>query len=96
MELFIFARFHARIGSEVEAAAVLRTQARRVRLEPGCLAIDIFVSALDPNLFYLHSRWDGEESFIIHADLPMTTQFVHRMEGLIDHPFDVTRSFRLD
>jgi quinol monooxygenase YgiN len=95
MDLFIFARFHVRDGCGVEASVILLDQARRVREEPGCKAIDIFASVRDPRLFFLHSRWIDEAAFDRHAALPGTLQFVTRMEGLIDHPFDVTRSLRL-
>lgn len=95
MELFIFARFHVREGCELEASKILRDQARRVRAEEGCLAIDIFASVRDPQLFYLHSCWSDEAAFDRHAELGDTAQFVTRMERLIDHPFDVTRSLRL-
>jgi quinol monooxygenase YgiN len=95
MELFIFVRFHVRDGCDVEAAAILLEQAKRVRVESGCLAIDIFASVRDPQLFYLHSRWIDEAAFDRHAELRDTVQFVTRMESLIDHPFDVTRSCRL-
>ena len=96
MELFIFARFHVQVGCEVEASAILLAQARSVRQEAGCLAIDIFSSLRDPCLFYLHSRWLDEAAFNRHAELRDTLQFVTRMERLIDHPFDLTRSLRLD
>jgi quinol monooxygenase YgiN len=95
MELFIFACFHVRDGCEVEASETLRDQARRVREETGCLAIDIFVAVREPRLFYLHSRWIDEAAFDRHAELRHTLQFVTRMERLIDRPFDVTRSLRL-
>jgi quinol monooxygenase YgiN len=96
MELFIFARFHAREGREGEASAVLRDQAKHVRDEAGCLAIDIFASVRDPHLFYLHSRWIDQAAFDRHAELPRTVQFVKRIDSLIDHPLEVTRSSRLD
>jgi quinol monooxygenase YgiN len=95
MELFIFARFHVRAGMEGEAQAVLRDQVKQVRNEPGCLAIDVFVSVRDPQLFYLHSRWIDQAAFDVHAQLSRTSQFVTRMESVIDHPFEATRSTRL-
>lgn len=95
MELFIFARFHARAGMEHQAAAVLRDQVRNVRNEAGCLAIAVFASVRDPQLFYLQSRWTDEAAFDVHAQLTRTTEFVTRMESLIDHPFEATRSTRL-
>jgi quinol monooxygenase YgiN len=94
MELFIFARFHVRPDKEGEASRTLRDQVRRVRDEPGCLAIDVFAAVRDARLFYLHSRWIDEAAFDRHAKLPSTDLFVKRMENLIDHPFEATRSVR--
>ena len=92
MELFIFARFHARPGSEETVADALRDVLAPTRGEPGCLRIDAFRSIHDPQLFYIHSRWTGEAAFDRHAGLPHTVRFVARVEPLIDHPFDVTRA----
>ena len=39
MELYIFARFHAREGCEAEVAAALREVAAPSREEPGCLGL---------------------------------------------------------
>ena len=57
MQLFIFARFHAREGEEAAVAAALRDVVLPTRAEPGCLAINAFRSVRDPRLFYIHSRW---------------------------------------
>lgn len=92
MELFIFARFHAREGKEVELADLLGRQIRFARGERGCLMIDAYRSTRDPGLFHIHSRWTDEAAFQVHADLANTVAFVARAEALIDHPFDVTRS----
>jgi quinol monooxygenase YgiN len=95
MELFIFARFHVRAGMEGDAGAVLREQIRHVRSEAGCLAIDVFVSVRDPQMFYLHSRWIDQAAFEVHAELSRTTRFVAQMQTLIDHPFEAARTTRL-
>ncbi|HXP74804.1 MAG TPA: putative quinol monooxygenase [Stellaceae bacterium] len=92
MELFIFARFHARKGQEAALADTLRRQIRFARGEPGCLMIDAYRSTRDPRLFYIHSRWADEAAFEVHADLANTVQFLERVEPLIDRPLDVTRS----
>jgi quinol monooxygenase YgiN len=47
MELFIFARFHAREGDEAVVAAALRDVVVPTRPEPGCLAINAFRSIRD-------------------------------------------------
>jgi quinol monooxygenase YgiN len=95
MELFIFARFHARPGAGRAVAEALRDVVALTREEPGCLGIHAFRSSRDPELFHIHSRWRDEAAFEHHAALPHTVRFVERVEALIDHPLDVIRSERL-
>ena len=95
MDLFIFARFHARPGQEGAAAEALIEVLAPTREEPGCRSIHAFRSGRDPQLFYIHSRWQDEAAFDRHASLPHTARFVARMEPLIDHPFDVARTSQL-
>ena len=92
MEITIFARFHALEGKEAAVASELRDAAIRVRAEPGCLGIEAYRSVRDPRLFWIHSRWVDEAAFDKHAELPETNQFVERVQRLIGHPFDVTRT----
>ena len=92
MELFIFARFHAREDKEADLASLLRKQVAFVRTEPGCLMIDAYRSTRDPLLFFIHSRWADEAAFEAHAVLPNTVAFIERAEAMIGHPLDVTRS----
>jgi quinol monooxygenase YgiN len=96
MELYIFARFHARDGHAAALAAALRAVLAPTRAEPGCIAINAFGSLRDPGLFYIHSRWIDEAAFDLHAELPHTRLFVERVEPLIDHPLEVTRTIMLD
>jgi quinol monooxygenase YgiN len=95
MELIIFARFHTREGKEEAVAAELRDAVTRVSKEPGCLGIEVYRSVRDSRLFFLHSRWVNEAAFDKHAERPETNQFVDRIQPLIDHPFDVTRTHLL-
>jgi quinol monooxygenase YgiN len=92
MELFIFARFHARGGVKDAVAAALRDMLGPVRAESGCLAIEAFRSMRDPRLFYIHSRWTDEAAFDIHAGLPHIVRFLKRVQPLIDQPLEVTRA----
>jgi len=95
MGLFIFARFHARPGNEGAVAEALLDILAPSREEPGCLSIHAFRSIRDPQLFYIHSRWNDEAAFEDHAGLPHTVRFLERVEPLIDHPLDVTRAERI-
>lgn len=92
MELFIFARFHAAVGSESAVADALDGVLGPTRKEAGCLSIHAFRSITGPQLFYIHSRWKNEDAFEAHARLPHTVRFIERVEPLIDHPLDVTRA----
>jgi quinol monooxygenase YgiN len=94
-DLFIFVRFRARDGQEEAVAAALRAVVAPTRAEPGCGAIDAYRSARDPHLFYIHSRWVDEAAFDRHAELPHTVRFLERVQKLIDHPLDITRSHKL-
>jgi quinol monooxygenase YgiN len=95
MEVFIFARFHARPGHEGAVAEAMLDNLGLSREEPGCLSIHAFRSMRDPRLFYIHSRWKDEAAFENHAGLPHTLRFLERVEPLIDHPLDVTRAAQI-
>ena len=95
MEMTIFARFHAHEGKQEAVASELRDAVTRVRKEPGCLGIEIYRSVSDSRLFFLHSRWINEAAFDKHVARAETNQFVDRVQPLIDHPFDVTRTHLL-
>jgi len=95
MEVFIFARFHARPGNEGAVEEALLDVLAPSREEPGCLSIHAFRSMRDPQLFYIHSRWKDEAAFERHAGLPHTLRFVERVAPLIDHALDVTRAGRI-
>jgi len=93
-EIFIFARFHAKEGLQEAVAAAIREVMRPTRQEPGCLTIHAYSATKDPRLFYVHSQWTDEAAFDQHAQLSHTVRFVERVQSLIDHPLDVTRTSR--
>jgi quinol monooxygenase YgiN len=92
MELYIFARFHAREGCESAVEQALHAVLEPSREEPGCLSIHAFRSIRDDRLFHIHSRWVNETAFENHATLPHTVQFIERMEKLTDEPLEVART----
>ena len=92
MELYIFGRFHARAGNEASVAEAINDVIVPTREEAGCLNIHAFRSIRDSRLFLIHSRWVSEAAFEIHANLPHTVRFLERVEPLIDHPLDVSRT----
>ncbi len=95
MELFIFARFHAREGQQEAVAAALRTEVRSSRAEPGCITHDAYRSTRDHRLFFIHSGWVDGAAFDRHAEMPHTVRFLESVRPLIDHELDVTRALSL-
>ena len=57
MELFLFARLHARPGNQNANRLAIHDVQGPTRDEPGCLGYDAFQSVRDPDEFYIHSRW---------------------------------------
>ena len=92
MELFIFARFHARPGNENAVAKALLDVIAPTREEAGCLSIHAYRSLRDAQLFYIHSHWRDEAAFEYHLGLPHTVRFGELIEPLIDHSFDIART----
>ena len=92
MELFIFARFHARPGQETGVDTALRKVIAPTRQEPGCVSIHAFRSIRDERLFYIHSRWVDEVAFDEHVGQPHTKQFIEEVQPLVDHELDTTRA----
>ena len=92
VELFIFARFHAREGAEAATEEALHEVLGPSRAEAGCLSINAFRSTIDPRLFYVHSHWKNEAAFDLHASLSHTEHFTGRIAPLIDHELEVKRT----
>ena len=90
MELFLFARFHARPGSEAALKEAIETVEGPTRSEDGCRSYCVFRSIDIPGEFYVHSRWRDRAAFELHASLPHTVKFLSTVEPLIDHPLSVS------
>ena len=90
MELFLFARFHARPGCEAALREAVQAVAGPTKLEPGCLSYQAFRSVRVEGEFYVHSRWRDKAAFELHASLPHTVRFIATVEALIDHPLSVS------
>jgi quinol monooxygenase YgiN len=95
MEIFVFARLHARPGNRGDVQQAMYAVQGPTRAEPGCLSYGAFHSVRDPDEFYIHSCWQDMAAFERHAALPHTVRFIESVEPLLDHPFKATLSTRL-
>jgi quinol monooxygenase YgiN len=94
--LYVFARFHAKTGSERDVEQAIVKVLGPTRKEPAFLGASMFRSVRDDRLFYIHSRWQNEAAFDFHGGQPYTKAFVEEVVPLIDHPLDVARTRLLD
>jgi quinol monooxygenase YgiN len=90
MELFLFARLHARPGCESALREAIKAVEAPTKLEAGCVGYQAFRSVSNPGEFYIHSRWRHRAAFDLHVSLPHTVKFVSQAESLIDHPLSVS------
>jgi quinol monooxygenase YgiN len=95
MEIFVFARLHARPGNRGDVRQAMYEVQGPTRAEPGCLSYGAFHSVRDPDEFYIYSCWQDMAAFERHAELPHTVRFIESVEPLLDHPFKATLSTRL-
>jgi len=90
MEVYLFARFHARPGNREGVREAIRRVQGPTRLEVGCLAYQAFESIRDEDEFYIHSWWVDQAAFDLHSGYAHTTAFLAEVEPLIDHPVKVS------
>lgn len=94
-ELYIFAEFRARAGSEELLARAIAEVLGPTSREGGCLSIGAFRAKNDVGRFFIHSRWRDEQAFEHHATLAHTERFIGAAQALVDHPLDVVRTYPL-
>jgi quinol monooxygenase YgiN len=90
MELFLFARFHARPGQEAALREAIEAVEVATKSEPGCLGYGVFRSVRVQGEFYVHSRWRDQAAFDLHASLPHTQRFIAAVESLVDQPLSIS------
>jgi quinol monooxygenase YgiN len=95
MELYSFVRLHVGAGRESAFEEALQEVLSASREEAGCLKIHGYRSIRDARLVYIHSKWKDEEAFEVHAKMAHTVNFLKKVEALIDHPLEVTRTERI-
>jgi quinol monooxygenase YgiN len=95
MPLYSFLRFHILHGKEAAFEAAFQQVLLASRQEPGCIEIHGYRSLRDPHLYYIHSRWQDEAAFDLHAKLPLTLNFIQTVQPLLDHPLEATRTERI-
>ncbi|HTN49252.1 MAG TPA: hypothetical protein VMK32_07470 [Burkholderiaceae bacterium] len=86
MELFLFARFHARPGCQ----AALRNAITTVEGATPAASITGPAGSSAPRAKSLHSRWCDRAALELQATLPRTVQFLSCTEALIAQVLSVS------
>ena len=96
-ELFIFARFHGFFGWPGCSRSCARPAPATQRRDSDCRLTDLRPLRLPVAICarFSASRWKDAAAFDHHAQLPHTVRFVEKVQTLIDHPLDVTRTWPL-
>jgi len=90
VQIYVFARLHARPGRQAEVEQAMFEVQGPTREEPGCILYGAFRSVRDSDEFYIHTCWRNLAAFERHAILPHTVRFVETVEPMLDHPFKVS------
>jgi quinol monooxygenase YgiN len=78
-------RFEPRPGAEAAFREELVRVVTASRREAGCRRMAVFESTREPRTFAIHSEWDDEPAFELHAAMPHTQRFVQAAERLLTH-----------
>ena len=92
MSLYIFARFEARPGKQLQLLDEMMLILEPTRAEAGCVRIHLYESTRDPLVFFIHSEWTDEAAFDAHAELHHMRRFLGLVDELITHPLQAVRT----
>ena len=85
MSVHFIVRFEPAPGSGMEFREELLRVIEPSRAEVGCLAMHAFESLREPLRFAIHSEWEDEAAFDLHARLPHTVRFLEAADRLLTH-----------
>lgn len=74
MPLQVVATITAKPGSEETISDLLSELVAGTRTESGCLAYELFRSAVDPTVFVTIETWQGQEDLDAHMTTPHVQQ----------------------
>ena len=83
MSVHFIVQFHPPPDAIADFRSELLMVVHPTRTEPGCRAIRVFESISQPSMFAIHSEWNDEAAFELHARLPHTLRFLAAAERLL-------------
>jgi len=95
MPLDISIRFEPKPGKHEQLLAELHLVIPPSRAEPGCIRINLYESTRQPLTWCIHSTWQDEQAFEIHAGLPHTKHFLSQLDGLLANQFEAVRTTQI-
>jgi quinol monooxygenase YgiN len=92
LSIHFIVRFEPLPGRELAFQEELERVAGPTREELGCLEFRAFASIREPLTFAVHSEWEDEAAFELHASLPHTVKFINAAKELLAHPIEGLRA----
>ena len=92
MPVHFFAQFEPSPDSAVEFRCELLRVVQSTGAEPGCRSIRVFESLRQPVAFAMHSEWEDEAAFELHAQLAHTVRFLAAAGRILGHPVQGLRA----
>ncbi len=83
MPVHFFVRFEPSADVAMELREELLRIVKPTRAERGCRSIRVFESLREPIAFVIHSEWEDEAAFELHAHLPHTVRFIAAAERIL-------------
>ncbi len=83
MPVHFFVRFEPSPDVAMEFRGELLRIVEPTRAERGCRSIRVFESLREPIAFAIHSEWQDEAAFELHAQLPHTVRFIAAAERIL-------------
>ena len=90
MQVTVFAYLHSHPSTRGALETMVAQILAPTREEPGCVCIEAFCAAHDPQEFITVSRWDNEAAYRRHTQMSHTVGFLERAVPLLDRPLRIS------
>jgi quinol monooxygenase YgiN len=90
MQVTVFVYLHAHPSTRVALQTAVAQILAPTREEPGCLSVEAFCAAHDPQELITFSRWDNQAAYEHHTQMSHTVGFLERAVPLLDRPLRVS------
>jgi quinol monooxygenase YgiN len=96
LSFHVFVRFDAKPGQLDALRNELLSILEPTRAEPGCIVIRLYEEKKASGTFFIHSTWQDEAAFDVHAQFPHMKRFLGLIGDLVTNPVKAVRTHQID